>query len=770
MPRPIHNSASYLPALDGLRALAVVFVVLYHLDVPGFSGGLLGVGMFFTLSGFLITSLLISSHEKTGGLGLRTFWIRRFRRLVPAVVLVLAATLITAAIAVPDKFTGYLWESLTALFYVNNWYTIASSTSYFDRFGGPSPLGHLWSLSIEEQFYLLWPLILAGLYLVIKRRLGITLVIVGMALASFYLLYDLASPAFDNTRAYEGTDTRAGGLLLGAALAFWWPARKHRVTHTQRCWLDVAGLAGVAAIVYLVVTTNDNSMSLYSWGLLVLTLATMGILAAAVAPQTLVASILSLAPLRWIGERSYGLYLWHMPVVAFLPLAVRTDSPWFSALLVIAVTTLLASLSWRYVEDPIRRYGFVNALTGRHDTPEPAPPAAVAADPEPESVPATGWDAAAPLEPRPIVEHPVDLSAVLGRTDTDDKAAASPSLAMWVLNYPDDEQPHDEQPDDEQPDGEQTGEDQLGDDPAPDERLVVLIPDTRARRRTRRGWRSVGAVAGIVSLAVVMLVGANLLNPDMAMVRAFTTSAIDDEAADPTAAPTTEPVGPTLPAAQRRTRCTEVIHVGDSTSIGMEDPGMQPDPALRIGAQYQRVGAATYHSDIAGGRSSLERLDGEPNAVESIESDLARGWKGCWVMAKGINDTANVEVGGPGPVDMRIDRLMAPLKDQPVLWPTISTNRLNENPAYNNRAMQRFNRALIRACKRYPNLRVYDLSGEVDDSWFLDGVHFTPEGNAARANKLATALATLYPADDLAPQSCVLRSVDAVEPPAGEQK
>lgn len=313
MPRPTHNETSYLPALDGLRALAVVFVVLYHLDVPGVGGGLLGVGMFFTLSGFLITSILIGTHERTGGLNLKTFWIRRARRLMPAVTLVLAATLITAAIAVPRQFTGYLWESLTALFYVNNWYTIASSSSYFDRFGGPSPLSHMWSLSIEEQFYLIWSLALALMYLVIKRRLGMTAVTVALALGSFYLLDALASPVFDNTRAYEGTDTRAGGLLLGAALAFWWPARKHPVSHSQRCGLDVLGLAGIAAIVYLVVSTTDGSMSLYTWGLALLTVATMAVLAAAVAPETLVATLLSLAPLRWIGERSYGLYLWHMP-------------------------------------------------------------------------------------------------------------------------------------------------------------------------------------------------------------------------------------------------------------------------------------------------------------------------------------------------------------------------------------------------------------------------------------------------------------------------
>ena len=159
----------------------------------------------------------------------------------------------------------------------------------------------------------------------------------------------------------------------------------------------------------------------------------------------------------------------------------------------------------------------------------------------------------------------------------------------------------------------------------------------------------------------------------------------------------------------------------------------------------------------------MERLNGEPNATESIDAALARGVRGCWVVAMGINDTANVEVGGQGPVDMRIDNLLKPLAGQPVLWPTIITNHLNENPAYDNKAMQNFNRALVRACKRYPNLRVYDWAGEVDQAWFLDGVHYTEAGYIERARRFAVALATEFPASDLPPAGCVLKSTSAVE-------
>ncbi|MFT3661891.1 MAG: acyltransferase family protein [Gordonia sp. (in: high G+C Gram-positive bacteria)] len=1040
MPRPTHQETSYLPALDGLRALAVIFVVLYHLDVPGFSGGLLGVGMFFTLSGFLITSLLIFTREKTGGLGLKTFWVRRFRRLMPAVVLVLTATLITGAIAVPKQFMHYLWEALSALLYANNWYTILSNSSYFDRFEGPSPLSHMWSLSIEEQFYLVWPLLLALMYLVIKHRVGMTLITVGLALGSFWLLYDLSAAAFDNTRAYEGTDTRAGGLLLGAAMAFWWPARKKQLSQHKRTLTDVIGLTGLGVIVLMVVKTADNAASLYSWGLPALTLATMAVLAAAVVPDTLLSGLLSLQPLRWIGERSYGIYLWHMPVIAFVPLAVRTESPWLGGVLTTTITLVLANLSWKHVEDPIRRRGFVAAITGRtrgedeHASPATAPPATApvaesigspttaSRNPGPRSpelqnpeiqnpelrnpgspiamtaTTQTGTGAAtaatdsgtpasrphddespddeSPDEKpsgrdRPIVEYPVDLTGVLGRSSSDDaetnaddespavagddavstvtedapaadQAPATPASDDSTASNPpapnspapdssaadspaatdsptpaepveplgeteskpapdtedgDTEDRDDKDTDDEDGDAEDadtasattetrspallvhaptpeppaaeppTADVQDEDAPAPSDDTAVFpavtpvpaphragdtptdvipalpsaaptrpfahhsdtthattapmeaVPKARARKTaeqkaaerkssgpetaelpttaspgTRGAARPSAATAarrrsaeaseaerrpstglvraalGVVALAVVLMVGTTFLRPEMSVVQALSFGHEEGEIEDPMAAGHTGPVGPTLPAQERRTSCDTVIHVGDSTSLGMNNPGMQPNPAVRIAAQYRRVGARTVHTDIVGGRSSIERIDDEPNVVESIRADRARGWEGCWMVNMGINDTANIEVGGVGPIDMRIDLILDELKDQPVVWPTIITNRLNQNPAYNNRAMQRFNRALIRACKRYPNLRVYDLAGETHQSWFDDGVHFTSAGNVQRARLLSTAMATFHPANDLKPRGCVLRSVEAVEPPADQQR
>ncbi|WP_353108822.1 acyltransferase family protein [Gordonia sp. (in: high G+C Gram-positive bacteria)] len=828
MPRPTHNESSYLPGLDGIRAVAVTVVLLYHLQVPGFRGGLLGVGVFFTLSGYLITSLLIATHQRTGGLNLKTFWLRRARRLLPAVVLVLIATLVTTAVVIPDKLGTYSGQALSALFYVNNWHTILSDTSYFERFGGPSPLSHMWSLSIEEQFYILWPLLLGLFYLVLRKRWLISLVTLGLALGSFYLLTTLAEAGFDNTRAYEGTDTRAGALLMGAALAFWWPARARTVTHNQRCVLDVAGIAGLAGIVYLCMTTGDNSLELYDWGIAVLTVATMGVLMAAVTPSTLVATVLSMQPFRWIGERSYGIYLWHMPLVAFLPGIIRGGSPLISSIVVVIATLVIASLSWRYVEDPIRKYGFRAALTTprRHedtmraalwatavaafttlarpfrsatpdDLPTEEPPMA---DEHPqEPVPSvTGWDpaTAAPSQPRPLLEEPVDVvlrapiveeAVDISAPAADDTPDVEPtpggsaepssaetvrfrvptgvtvlSKAPSVLNLPPkaDETPTAPTAPIDDTDGDVTAA--AAPDPEP---IPAQAPEQPEQRRSPA--RAVLATLVVLGLAVGSMVAVSKLNPDLPIVSALYKSddggsGIDEEIDE---GPAPERYGPTLPAGQRRTKCSTVIHVGDSTSIGMSDPGMQPNVALRLEGRYREVGAKTYIEDVVGGRSSMERVNDQPNATESIEGALRRGVRGCWVIAMGINDTANVEVGGAGPVDMRIDNLLKPLVGQPVLWPTVITNRLNENPAYDNGAMRNFNRALVRACKRYPNLRVYDWAGETEQNWFQDGVHYTEAGYVERARRFAVALATMYPATDLPPAGCVLKSTSEVVPP-----
>ena len=311
-----------MPALDGVRALAVIAVMGYHFGVSHMGGGLLGVAVFFTLSGFLITELLLNTFERTGSLELGWFWLRRARRLLPALAVVLVTVVLVTAVTDRPMLSARRDEAVAAALYVSNWFTIGNGVSYFDRIAGPGPLDHLWSLAIEEQFYLFWPLILLLLLRVTgRRRIPVARVTVGVAAVCFVLLALWAQPGFDNTRAYEGTDTRAGELLIGAALALYYrPAiRQLRVGWRGRAVIEITAIGSLATIGWLVLTTTQYSLWVYRGGTLVLALASAALLAAVVHPVSLVGKVLGIGSLRWLGERSYGVYLWHMPVAAFAP-------------------------------------------------------------------------------------------------------------------------------------------------------------------------------------------------------------------------------------------------------------------------------------------------------------------------------------------------------------------------------------------------------------------------------------------------------------------
>src|SRR3712207_86026 len=239
MPKPVGQSQRYMPGLDGLRAIAVIAVVAYHLDPAWAPGGLLGVGVFFTLSGYLITDLLLGQRAVTGSLQLGQFWLRRARRLLPALFLMIAVVVAWVTLLDPSRLPALRGDVLAATFYVSNWWNIIREASYFARFGPPPPLDHLWSLAVEEQFYLIWPWFLwlglrltrgrPGLFVTILT--GLTLAGAALSTAAMWILYQ---PGVDPTRVYEGTDTRAAGLLIGAALAVVWPSRRLDVDLARR--------------------------------------------------------------------------------------------------------------------------------------------------------------------------------------------------------------------------------------------------------------------------------------------------------------------------------------------------------------------------------------------------------------------------------------------------------------------------------------------------------------------------------------------------------
>lgn len=347
----------YLPGLDGLRAIAVLAVLLYHADLTWLPGGFLGVEVFFVISGYLITSLLLAEWDERGRLNLKVFWLRRARRLLPALFLVIAAVLAFAVAFLPDEIAGLRGDAAAAIGYVTNWYLIFSHKSYFEVVGRPSLLRHLWSLAVEEQFYVLWPLVFALSMCYLRRKGTLFAVLVGAAVSAL-LMAALYQPEADPSRVYYGTDTRAGGLLIGGALALVWaPWRRLRQPGRARAvLLDLLGLAGLATLLGLFLRLDEFQSFLYQGGFAVVGLATAATIAAAVDPAAhLGTAWLGRRPLRWVGLRSYGIYLWHWPI--FMLTRPQLDVPlegWPLLALRLAGTLVCAELSYRYIETPIR--------------------------------------------------------------------------------------------------------------------------------------------------------------------------------------------------------------------------------------------------------------------------------------------------------------------------------------------------------------------------------------------------------------------------------
>ncbi len=353
----------YLPSLDGLRAVAVLGVILYHGGVSWAPGGFLGVDLFFVLSGFLITTLLLSEWKSDGSINLPGFWTRRAKRLLPALLLVLVAVAVYAVtIANADELRTIRGDAFATLGYVANWRFISTGGSYFEQFAAPSPLKHMWSLAIEEQFYLLWPLLVFGM-LLLRRGASRVLpaVTAGLLALSVAAMFALHQPGHDPSRVYYGTDTRAQSLLVGALLGMLLRKVRSPSTRAARVALQSAGVAAALALGYIWTTVSDRSDALYRGGFLVEALLVAVVITAVTQPKVgPLGAVLSVRPLRWIGQISYGLYLWHWPIFVVLsPDRVGIDGYALLSLR-IAITFGVASLSYYLVEMPIRR-GTVSA-------------------------------------------------------------------------------------------------------------------------------------------------------------------------------------------------------------------------------------------------------------------------------------------------------------------------------------------------------------------------------------------------------------------------
>jgi len=347
---------SHKPALDGLRAVAVGGVMAFHFGANGFEGGFLGVDTFFVLSGYLITSLLLSEWGRTRTLDLIAFWARRAKRLLPALFLVLIAIGIWANLeSSPIRLGSIRADMLWTLFYGANWHFIRSGQSYFDLFSEASPLRHAWSLAIEEQFYLFWPLITFAAMRLGRGRPRVLAGVCVAGIAASCAVMVLTYASSDPSRAYYGTDSRASQLLIGALLAIiltrWSPS-----TSAQRRGVQALGLIGAAFTLWAFTSTTDRETWLYHGGFLIFAVATAFMIVAIVQPTTSpVGRVLSLRPVRWVGMISYGLYLWHWPIQVAVSEPRTGLSGWGLALVRLAATFGIATASYYLVERPIRR-------------------------------------------------------------------------------------------------------------------------------------------------------------------------------------------------------------------------------------------------------------------------------------------------------------------------------------------------------------------------------------------------------------------------------
>jgi len=684
MPEPVRTGQRYMPGLDGLRALAVLAVIAFHEQLGWAPGGLLGVGVFFTLSGYLITDLLLGQWSARGRLQLADFWARRARRLLPALFVMLAVVTAWVTLADRARLSSLRGAVAAAATYSSNWYLIIQNQSYFARFAPPAPLDHLWSLAVEEQFYLAWPwLLLLGLLCLRAWRPGRrgrgapgaaagparpgasigwlavpTLVLAAASAAGMAVFYH---PGLDPTRVYEGTDTRAFGLLIGAALAMVWPSRRLAPSARVRGLLDVAGFAGLAVIVLMIWRTGQYSAFIYRGGLILLSVGTAGVLAAAACPGAWTGRLLGWGPLRWIGVRSYGIYLWHYPVIVLTSPANSTENL-ARAGLQTAATIVLAAASWRFVEEPIR-HGALGRLWARARS------------------------------PRRLAGRGRSLRAA-------GLVAAAGSAGV----------------------------------------LVVACAGLSGAIRAPGG-----AASGGDSLAA----GSTLPSPPPSTPAADKASGLKHSATGAASSGSAAAAPSGL-----RTSCRSVVHIGDSTSEGMISPSYLPNAAQRLTAQYQDVGVQTVRTDISGARSVVETLPGQTNGYQAAHTIMSGGYHGCWVIALGTNDAADVAIGSGIGSMARIQEMMSVAHGQPVMWVDV-ISLLSSGP-YAEANMQQWNATLRQACSRYKNLRIFDWASLAQPSWFIsDGIHYTSAGYAIRGQQIAQGLAKAFPAQGHSP-GCVV--------------
>ena len=365
-PAAAPGTAWRAPGLDGVRALAVLAVLAFHESLSWIPGGFLGVDIFFVLSGFLITDILAARFRRQGSIGLGGFYQRRARRLLPALALMLVTVTAAVTLLEPTQRGSLRPALLGAVTYTSNWWQAFAHVSYFSRYGPPPVFQHLWSLAVEEQFYLLWPLMLTVILIAVRKPAARAACAWAGALASALVMLALYTPGSDPSLVYYGTDTHASALMIGSALALTWPLAKVAMASGRALRiLDRAGAAGIVVLAWAMWHLSGPNPLVYPYGLVLAAIASGALVLAAAAPGRIGAA-LSWRPMRWLGVRSYGIYLWHWPVIALtVGLAPRWASTTTARLFDAVVSITLAALSWRWLEQPILRNGLRAELERR---------------------------------------------------------------------------------------------------------------------------------------------------------------------------------------------------------------------------------------------------------------------------------------------------------------------------------------------------------------------------------------------------------------------
>ena len=366
-----NNKSKYLPSIDSLRALAVLAVIIYHVDVNYLPGGFLGVDLFFVLSGYLISSLIIKEYRKTGSLNLYNFYIRRARRLLPAVYFMITVGLVVMVLFNEVLLRKSHLDAIFGYIYSSNWWYIFHKLDYFDSFGAQSPFKHLWSLAIEEQFYMIFPLLFLlvnrkkkskdGTYKLNKNFLYVVLGLILASLIAHILLFDINNIS----RIYFGTDTRAFSLLVGVVGAILYPMeRLHaKVTPQQNMIYSVVSLVSIATLITVMIYTSEYNTLLYRGGFLLVAILGLIVIISSGKQHTLMSRLLSFKPVVFIGKISYSLYLWHFPVLVLTTPVSEIGNPnIIFVILRVVLTFVLATASYMFVETPIRKLGFKNYI------------------------------------------------------------------------------------------------------------------------------------------------------------------------------------------------------------------------------------------------------------------------------------------------------------------------------------------------------------------------------------------------------------------------